>query len=114
MLFEGFSKDVISLNFSSFNKTCVRSRLKDCAYSSFEHVSKISDKTLPDEWINALKNLIENKDLVIQKTDKHNTVLILNKIDFIFRFDRMLDKTSKFTKVHVEGVKALNKIIHVE
>ena len=54
----------------SFDKECVKSRLLDCAYSSFKQVSKISDKNLPDEEIKALKNLIGNKDLVIQNADK--------------------------------------------
>ena len=40
------------LNFSSFDKR-VNSRLRDCAYSSFKQVSKISDKNLPNEEIKA-------------------------------------------------------------
>ena len=49
-------RDVNSLNFSSFDKECVKSRFRDCAYSFFEQVSKFSDKNLPDEEIKALKN----------------------------------------------------------
>ena len=37
------------------------SRLRDCAYSFFKQISKISDKNLPDDEMKALKNLIENK-----------------------------------------------------
>ena len=35
--------------------------------------------------IKALKNLIENKNLVIQKADKGNIIVILNKNDYISR-----------------------------
>ena len=36
-------------------------RLRDCAYSFFKQISKISDKNLPDDEMKALTNLIENK-----------------------------------------------------
>ena len=91
--FELLFGDVNSLNFSSFDKECVKCRLRDCAYSSFKQVSKISDKNLPDEEIKALKNLIENKDLVIQKADKGNNIVTLNKNDCNSRLNRILDDT---------------------
>ena len=93
--FELLFRDVNSLNFSSFNKECVKSRLQDCAYSSFKQVLKIFDKNLPDEEIKALKNLIENKDLVIQKPDKGNAIVILNKNDYISRLNGILDENLK-------------------
>ena len=63
--FELLFRDVNSSNFWRFDKECVKSRLRDCAYSSFKQVSKISDKNLLDGEIKALKNLIENKGLVM-------------------------------------------------
>ena len=60
-------------------------RLRDCVYSTFKQVSTISDKNLSDKKIKALKNLIENNDLVIQKTDKRNTIVVLNKNNYISR-----------------------------
>ena len=56
LLFELLFRDVNSLNFSSFDKECVKSRLGDCAYSSLKQVLKISVKNLPDEKIKAIKN----------------------------------------------------------
>ena len=53
-------------------------------------------------------------DLVIQKTDRGNTIVILNKDDYISRLNPVLDGTSKFKKIHVEECKALNNIIHME
>ena len=91
LLFELLSWDVNNLNFSIFDKECVKSKLGDCAHSSFKLVSKIFDKNLPDEEINALKNLIESKDLSKQKPDKDNTIVILNKNDYVLRFNRIPD-----------------------
>ena len=42
------------------------------------------NKNLPDAEKKSLKNLIENKDLVVEKADKGNTIVILNKNDYIF------------------------------
>lgn len=79
MPFELLCRDVNSINFSSFDKEYIKSRLRDFVYLSFKQVSKIYVKNLPDEEIQALKkNLIENWILVIKNADKGNT--ILNKI----------------------------------
>ena len=75
---------------------------------------KISDESLPDEEIKALKNLIVNKDSVIQKADKDNTIVVLNKNDNISKFNRILDDTSKFKRLQLEEGKVLNHIIYME
>ena len=96
MPFEVLFKEVNSLNLLRFNKQCVTRRLQDSVYSSLQQVSKIFEKNLPDEEIKALKNLTENKDLVIQIADKGDSIVILNKNDYILRLTRILDTTSKF------------------
>ena len=64
----------------------------------------ISEKNLPGEETKALKNLIECKDLVIQKADKGNTVVILYKNHFL-KLNRILDDTSNFERFQMEEVK---------
>ena len=93
--FEVLFREVNSLNLLRFNKQCVTRRLQDSVYSSLQQVSKIFEKNLPDEEIEALKNLTENKDLVIQIADKGDSIVILNKNDYILRLTRILDTTSK-------------------
>ena len=96
MLFELLLRHVNSFNFSSFDRDCVKSRLRDCAYSCFKQALKIFGKNPRDKKIKDLKNLTENKDLVIQKAEKVNAIVILNKNDYVSRFTRILDGTSKF------------------
>ena len=96
MSFKVLFREANSLNLLSFDKKCVTRRLQDSVYSSLQEVSKIFEKNLPDEERKALKNLTENKDLVIQKADKGNGIVILNKNDYILRLTRILDNTSKF------------------
>ena len=52
--------------------------------------------------------------MVIQKTDKGNTIVILSKNDYISRLNRVLDDASKFKRFQVEEGQALNHIIHME
>ena len=52
--------------------------------------------------------------MVIQRPDKGNTIVILNKNDYKSRVNRILDDTSKFKRLHLEEGKVLNHIIHME
>ena len=67
----------------SYDKEFIRSRLRDFAFTSFRDLSKINENNLSKEELLALKELIKYKDLVIQKVDKGNTVVILSKNDYI-------------------------------
>ena len=62
----------------------------------------------------ALKDLIKNRDLVIQKADKGNTVVILNKNDYISKMNVILNDSSKFQKLSIDQNKVLNHIVHME
>ena len=92
------------MDIGDFNKECVKSRLRDSAYSSFKQVSRISDKNLSREDVKPLNNLVKNKGLVIQKAGKGNNIFVLNRSDCI----------SKFRIVNIEEGKALNHSIHME
>ena len=45
--------------------------------------------------------------MVIQKADKGNTIVILNKNDYISRLNRILDGISKLKRFHVEEGKII-------
>ena len=102
------------MDIGDFNKECVKSRLRDSAYSSFKYVSRISDKNLSREEVKALNNLVKNKDLVIQKADKGNNIGILNRSDYISKLSKILKYTFKFKRVNIEEGKALNHLIHMK
>ena len=52
--------------------------------------------------------------MVIQKADKSNIIVILNKNDYISKLNQILDDTSKFKRTYVEEGKALNCIFLME
>ena len=61
-----------------------------------------------------LKDLPSHKNIIIQKADKGNSVLILNKSDYIKRMTEMLSDVDKFKKLVVEPGKELNLLLKHE
>ena len=62
-------------------KDCLKTKLKDIALSSFKLFSDNCkfESNLSAEEINSLKALLRNKDIMIKKADKDNTVVIADK-----------------------------------
>ena len=54
-----------------------------------------------------MPNLVKNKDIVIQKADKANNIIKLNRSDYILKLSNILEGTSKFKRVDIEEGKAL-------
>ena len=67
-----------------------------------------------EKQMKALNNLVRNKDIVIQKADKGNNIVILNRSDYVSKLNKMLEDISKFKRVNIEEGKALNHLIHME
>ena len=91
----------------------IQGRLRDCAFTSYRDVGKNIDRNLSKEHF-ALKNLVKNKDLVIQEADKGNTVVILNKNDYSLKMKKIQSDTSKFQKLSIDKNKVLNHIVNME
>ena len=80
--FELLYRDADSLEVSHLDKEFIKSRLRDSAFSSYKDISKTFEKNLPKAEFGALKILLKNKVIIIQKADKGNTVVILNLKDY--------------------------------
>ena len=61
-----------------------------------------------------MEDLIKNRYLVIQKVDKGNTVVTLNKNDYISQMKVILSDSSKFQKLSIDQNEVLNHIIHMK
>ena len=114
VLFELVYRDVNSLEVSNLDKEFIKSRLRDSAFSSYKDTSKTFEKNLPKAEFDALKILLKNKDIIIQKADKGNTVVILNRKDYVCKMKNILNDSSKFHKVYIDHDKILNHLIHME
>ena len=72
--FELLHRDVDSLEVSNLDKEFIKCRLRDLALSSYKDNSKTLQKNLPKEKFDALKIFLKNKDTIVQKAGKANTV----------------------------------------
>ena len=69
-----------------------------------------NEQNLSKQEYTALKALLEDKNIIIQKSDKGNSVVILNRKDYIKRMQELLADTSKFEKLMIETGKDYNYV----
>ena len=62
----------------------------------------------------ALKGLFTDKDLTIQKSDKSNSVVLLNRNDYIKRMNKMSFDSNKFKKLDIKPGKVINSLLEQE
>ena len=112
--FELLYRDVNSLEVSNLDKEFIKTRLRDSSFSSYKDTGKTLEKNLPKEEFDALKILLKNKDIIVQKADKGNTVVILNRKDYVCKMKNILNDMSKFQNIYIDHDKILNHLIHIE
>ena len=89
--FELLYRDVDSLEVSNLDKEFIKSRLRDSAFASYKDTGKTLEKNLPKEEFDALKILLKNKGIIVQKADKGNTVVTLNRKDYVCKMKNILN-----------------------
>ena len=110
--FELLYHDIHNLDITNEKKEVLKTRIKDCAFSSFKSYNENGAPLhLTPEEFTALKSLSKNKNLIIQKSDKGNSIAI---IDYLEKMRNILSDSSKFTQVSVAEEKQLNFIVNVE
>ena len=61
-----------------------------------------------------MKDLSSRKEIIIQKAEKGNLTVILNKYDYIKRMNEMLLDINKFKKLNFKPGKELNLLLKHE
>ena len=61
-----------------------------------------------------MKTLSKNKDLIIQKSDKVNSIILINKSDYLDKMYNILSNSKKTVKSSAVNDKHLNFIIRIE
>ena len=75
--FELFYRRIYNLDsISNENLDFAKTKIKDAALSSFRNYNANLPSNLSDEEFKALQNLSKNTNLVIQKSDQGNTVVV--------------------------------------
>ena len=78
----------------------MKSKFLDTAFTSYNLFErKRYVRNLSEAELNALEFLTKNRNLVIQKVDKCNTVVIFNKNDYKTKIKDILSDSTKFKKL---------------
>ena len=91
-----------------------KTEIKKEAYSSFDNYNFWTELNINKEEYLALKGLSSNKNIILQKADKGNSVVLVNKADYIKRMKELLPDVSKFKEITVEPGKEINLLLQHE
>ena len=102
--FELFFRDICKLEIlSNKNLEFLKTKIKDVALSSLRYFNLNVPQHLSDSEFQALKNLsCLKKEVIIQKSGKGNSVVLVNKSDYIRYTEDILKDVSKFEKVSLK------------
>ena len=100
-------RDINSLKICNFDIGWIKATLQDSAFSSCSETRKFVEHNLPKAEFDAFDSLIRNKELIIQKGDKDNPVVLVNRRDYICKMKLILANTLKFTKIQSDDHKLL-------
>ena len=92
----------------------IKTRLKDSAFTSFWSHNCNSEINLTENERLALNNLRNNKNIIIQKSDKGNSVVLLDKDKYLERMSKILNNSAKFEMLQFDHGKELNYILNLE
>ena len=106
--FELFYREIRKLPIEDHEIEKVKTEIKKEAYSSFDNYNFWNELNISKEEFLALKGLSSNKDIILQKADKGNSVVLVNKADYAKRMKELLSNASKFREITVEPVKEIN------
>ena len=82
--------------------------------SSFRTYNNNVSQHLSKGEFDALKNLSQNKQIVIQKSDKGNSIVIVDRVKYIEKMENFLSDQSKFQKTTVKDDNLFNFITSQE
>ena len=92
----------------------VKAKTKEAALSSYRSYNNNVPQNLSKEEFIALQNLSKNKDLIIQKSDKGNSAVIVQRQDYLKKMNDILSDQKKFSKVSLKDDTLLNFAINRE
>ena len=112
--FELLYRDIKTTNLNTLQNETIKSKLLDTAFSSFYKFKKNKSKNdLSETELQALNSFLQNKDITIQKADKGNTTVIIDK-DAYKKKKAIISDRSKFEKLDIQEENHLNFILNKE
>ena len=104
-------RDIKAMDVPSSDLDIIKAALKEYAYGSFKKNDFLKELNLSRDEYNALKNLLSLKNIIIQKSDKGNSVVLIKPYDYINRMETLISDQAKFQKLLVPENKDHNFIV---
>ena len=80
--------------------------MKELCLSSHRRLKyNILEENLSKKELESLKDLSKNPDIIIQKSDKVNSVVILDEKVYLEKMNEMLNKNEHFLKLFIQEEK---------
>jgi hypothetical protein len=92
----------------------VAAGIKDAAYDCLNSFDPKVEQNFSSAEYCALKELLNDEQIIVQKSDKGNSVVLLNKTDYNTRMKQLLADESKFKKLKVKEGGDYNYLINQE
>ena len=103
MSFELFFREVSDFSKDSSYREIFKSKLKEFTLSPHRRLKHNTlEENLSKKELESLKNLSKNPDIVIQKFDKGNSHVILDKKVYLEKMKQMLNKNDQFLKLSIQ------------
>ena len=100
--FELLYRDIKTTNLNTLQNETIKSKLWDTAFSSFDTFKRNKPKNnLSEIASQALNSLLQNKDIIIQKADKGNTIVVIDKDAYKKKMKAIISDHSKFEKLDI-------------
>ena len=112
--FELFYRNIRNLGILSNEDLDFVKRTKEAALSSYPNYNNNAPQHLSKEEFLALQNLRKNKNIVIQKSDKGNSIVVVDKANYLDKMGNLLNDTRKFEKIDLKNDGILNFVINQE
>ena len=101
--FELFYRSIRNLNvLSNGDLDFVKTKIKDATLSSFRFYNANIPQNLSYEELEALEQLSKDNNLVVQKADKGNSVVLVDQDVYVKYMENILKDQSKFEKVKIK------------
>ena len=93
----------------------VNAKTKEAALSFYRYYNNnVPNNNLSKKVFIALQNLSKNKNLIIQKSHKGNSVVIVDREDYIKKMNDILNDKKKFWRINMKDNTLLNFAINQE
>ena len=104
--FELLYREVSDFIKDSSDKELLKSKLKELSQSSQRRLKhNVLEENLSQKQLESSKSLTKSPDMIIQKSDKGNSVVILDKKFYLEKMNEMLDIKDQFIKLSIQEEK---------